>query len=78
MYSDLYRLQLQDEEGMKANLAALAYEYTDDDEDITGIEWQDILITRTIVCSLPIMISRYDNNCLHSCTLSEMKRKGDS
>jgi len=59
---DLYRLQLREEEGMKANLAALAYEYTDDDEDITGIEWQAILMARTTI-SLPTMI--YVQSCYY-------------
>lgn len=51
----LYRLQLRDEEDMKANLAALAYEYTDDEEDTTGIEWQAILMARTTI-SLPTIV----------------------
>ena len=55
MFVDLYRLQLRDEEGMKANLVVLAYECTDEDEDNTGIEWQAILMARTI--SLPTIKS---------------------
>ena len=56
LYIDLlYRLQLRDEEGMKANLVVLAaYEYTDEDEDNTGIELQAILMARTTI-SLPTM-----------------------